>query len=681
MTSQIVRKNGVNHIAVNGEIIDSLAFKSFRPTKNNVSDFYKAGVRLFHVYCSGLPSGLKIPYSLYGETWFGEGDYRFENLDKQMDFFIENAPDAYLFVNFHIDVRPWWLEQNPGRPNSFTHLSQIAADEKWRRDTADYLKAAIKHVEEKYGDRVICYFLLGGHTTEWFSDFDYEETHPIKLEAYRKYMGDKDILIPTKEMLEKPKEQLFLDPKADAEVIRYRRFHAELITDLVLFYCREAQKIIDHNKLLGVFFGYIMELKGERMWNSGHLDLERVNESPDIDIIATPSSYDFREYDDCGAYMILGDSVGLYGKTYFASFDNMTFLTPMMADNPRRICNDNDTQMAVKMLSTSFGRTDLLKTREETVHGMRREIMQRLSKRSGSWWFDMLEGWYYDDGLMKEVEHLVNKSKALLDKPRKSCSEIAVFVSCEALYYVNKKSDINTELICKQRGGLGKMGAPYDLYSIDDIDKVDPDRYKLFIFTDAFYLKDTHRDYINNVVKKNGRSLLFISLCDYSDDSGISLERTTALTEMNIELLDISEAKVNAFGTSYGYDSPKTPTPYVCDSKANSLGEFSESKKCALAIKDLGDYKVFYSAVGNLSSGVLREVARTSGVHIYAEGGVPVYVNSGFAGVYNTHDSETVITLPYDGEFEELFSGKKYKTENRRVVLPTGECPAQMLVL
>ena len=104
MTSQIVRKNGVNHIAVNGEIIDSLAFKSFRPTKNNVSDFYKAGVRLFHVYCSGLPSGLKIPYSLYGETWFGEGDYRFENLDKQMDFFIENAPEAYLFVNFHIPL-------------------------------------------------------------------------------------------------------------------------------------------------------------------------------------------------------------------------------------------------------------------------------------------------------------------------------------------------------------------------------------------------------------------------------------------------------------------------------------------------------------------------------------------------------------------------------------------------
>lgn len=90
----------------------------------------------------------------------------------------------------------------------------------------------------------------------------------------------------------------------------------------------------------------------------------------------------------------------------------------------------------------------------------------------------MMAHWYYDDGLMDEVKQLVSKSKELLDKPRKSNSEIAVFVSCEALYYVNKKSDI--------------------------IDKADPDRYKLFIFPDAFYLKDAQRDYINRVVKKNG---------------------------------------------------------------------------------------------------------------------------------------------------------------------------------
>ena len=43
-----------------GQPIDFLAFKSFRPTENNVSDFYREGVRVFHVYCSGLRSAIKM---------------------------------------------------------------------------------------------------------------------------------------------------------------------------------------------------------------------------------------------------------------------------------------------------------------------------------------------------------------------------------------------------------------------------------------------------------------------------------------------------------------------------------------------------------------------------------------------------------------------------------------------
>ena len=134
MKAEIIEKNGVKYVAADGKIIDTLCLKSFRPTKNNVSDFYNAGVRIFHVYCSGLMSALNIPYSAYGETWFGDNDYRFESLYDQIEMFMENAPEAYLFVNVHLDVRQWWRDQNPGRPNSFTHLSQIAADKKWRKD-------------------------------------------------------------------------------------------------------------------------------------------------------------------------------------------------------------------------------------------------------------------------------------------------------------------------------------------------------------------------------------------------------------------------------------------------------------------------------------------------------------------------------------------------------------------
>ena len=131
----------------------------------------------------------------------------------------------------------------------------------------------------------------------------------------------------------------------------------------------------------------------------------------------------------------------------------------------------------------------------------------------------------------------------------------------------------------------------------------------------------------------------------------------------------------------YGYEEPKNPTIYIKDGGAIPLGRFADSRKCALAMKDGGDYKIFYSSLGHISDKVFRETARMSGVHIYAEDGVFTYIDNCVAGVYNTSAETTTLILREDGEYKELFSGKIYKTEGRRVTLPTGKSPAQMLVL
>jgi hypothetical protein len=131
----------------------------------------------------------------------------------------------------------------------------------------------------------------------------------------------------------------------------------------------------------------------------------------------------------------------------------------------------------------------------------------------------------------------------------------------------------------------------------------------------------------------------------------------------------------------YGYEEPKNPTIYIKDGGAIPLGRFADSRKCALAKKEEKDYKIFYSALGHISDKVLRDIARESGVHIYAEDGVFTYIDNCVAGVYNTSAETTTLILKEDGEYKELFSGKTYKTENCKVTLPTGDSPSQMLVL
>ncbi|MGM9625379.1 MAG: hypothetical protein ACI3XM_06685, partial [Eubacteriales bacterium] len=265
MQSSVVRKNGELMISIDGTLYPPLSFKSFRANPRNVSEFYQAGVRLFSVLSSGITSALGVPYSLFGESWIGEYEYDFAPLDRQLDMFIENAPDAYFAPMLQIDTRGWYLNMHPDAPNSFTNLSQIAGDEHFRHAAAAYMKAFIRHCEEKYGDRIYSYFLLGGTTTEWFSDRDYEAPHPIKERAYRAWRGDDAAVLPSEEALNR-KGGIFLD-SSEEEVAEFRRFHAELISDLILYFAKEAQSILCHKKLLGLYFGYLFELGTPRLHN------------------------------------------------------------------------------------------------------------------------------------------------------------------------------------------------------------------------------------------------------------------------------------------------------------------------------------------------------------------------------------------------------------------------------
>ncbi len=81
-----------------------------------------------------------------------------------------------------------------------------------------------------------------GTTTEWFSDHDYEAPHPIKNEGYKKWRNDPNANLPETDALDKIGD-VFLG-KDENEVYLARKFHNELIADLILYFAEEAQSVI-----------------------------------------------------------------------------------------------------------------------------------------------------------------------------------------------------------------------------------------------------------------------------------------------------------------------------------------------------------------------------------------------------------------------------------------------------
>ena len=116
-----------------------------------------------------------------------------------------------------------------------------------------------------------------------------------------------------------------------------RRYSLGLRRLAQLALARTVREETNGEKLVGGFFGYVLELA----WNmgffatpstipdanvstiqrSGHLGLGRLLESPDIDFLVSPHSYGFRGMGGDGLPMQPAEALRRHGKIYFMEED------------------------------------------------------------------------------------------------------------------------------------------------------------------------------------------------------------------------------------------------------------------------------------------------------------------------------------------------------------------------
>lgn len=662
MNCKVVRDNGVLKIDIDGQLFDPLSFKSFRPNPNNVSEFYRAGVRLFSVLTSGVTSALGVPYSLYGESWTGPGTYDFSAIDRQMDMFIENAPEGYFAPMLQLDTRDWYLKLHPEAPNSFTHLSQIACDENWKQEAAAYMKAAIRHIEQKYGDRVYGYFLLCGTTTEWFSHFDKEAPHPIKNAGYQKWLGDPNARLPEVERMEKEGDVFLAEDEQD--VYLARKFHNELIADLALYFVKEAQSVINHQKLMGLYYGYLFELGGQRLYNDGVLGYEKVFLSEDVDMISSPSAYGYRKLTDPSAFMLTQKTLDAHNKIYFLEFDHITHVAPEQITDGRDLDSKNGNLVKIP------GAASKCKNETESLNLMYRDFVLCWANGAAMWWFDMFDGWFRSPGMMDAVAKMVEMAK---DFPgAESAAQVAVFAEGDAMYRARKSAGLATVCLSDIRRTLAQCGAPYDLYSIADIGLQDADSYQLYIFVNQYDIAPAVRAQIAR--KCEGKTVLWLYAPDYAHDGKCDVSNICAVTGMTVAASQSAHGGLVYDGQAIDYG---LAAPYfcVCDSDARALAYFEDG---TVAVAQKGGS--IYAATCNLPSALLRDILKRAGVFVYShQDMVYTYVNTGMVGVYNATGGDAVISLREDGLYRDMISGALFRCEGGQLRLNKRDINAYLL--
>ncbi len=570
-----------------------------------------------------------------------------------------------------LDTRDWYLKEHPGIPNSFTNLSQIACDETWKIAASCYLKAAIAHIEEKYGDKVYGYFLLCGTTTEWFSDHDFEVSNEIKNNGYKIWRKDSTASLPAPEDLEKTGD-VFLSADEN-EVYLARKFHNELIADLILYFARSAQEILHKQKLLGVYYGYLFELGGKRLFNAGSLGYEKVFLSPDIDMISSPSSYGYRGLFDPSAFMVTQKTLYAHNKVYFLEFDHITHAAPETVSDEPKVSSANAKIVKIP------GFESKCKNETESLNLMYRDFLLCMANGAAMWWFDMFDGWFRSEGMMNAVRKMVDTAESLSEIPFKSAAQIAVFAEGESMYRVRKTSNLATVCLSDIRRTLAECGAPYDVYSISDIALDCMNNYQMYIFVNQYDIADQTRKYIEEKCMRAGKTVLWLYAPMFANNGHTDAANITKITGINISESRKSHGKLVYNNVQYDYP---LSAPYfsVRDESAVPLAYF-EDGSIAVAEKNAGGFKSIYCAACNLPSDLLRDCIARSGIFIYSKNNrVYTYVHSAMVGAYNASEADAMIYLPEDGTYIDRISGDKFICQKGRIKLKKRDINAFLFV-
>ena len=623
----------------------------------------------------------------------------YRSLDTRLGALAGIDPEARALLRVHLFAPAAWYETHPdeilaaedgtrietGRLSAATSY----ASRLWREEAGERLAALARHVRESsLGKHVLGYLLFAGWSGEWnwwkpprgdLPGAEYArlanmctDHSPAMARAFREWLreayGDDEgalraawradaasfdeATVPTEAEVSEALAHQLNDPRQARRVADYFRCNAHQVASTLLHFARVARQA-DGDRLVGAFFGEFLFLAigGNReTLRVGHLEIDRVLRSPDIDFICSPQCYQARAPGGSAPSMCLVASARKHRKLVWYEYDQPTHLA-----------------------SERFrGRSDTPADLAQTQAVMRRGFAYALCNGLGIWWWDQesrctdaVAGgvWYRGEEVQREFAAYQQIALEALSRDRASVAEVAVLYDpWSALWQSCTWSDLTKRLIYSQVDELGRMGAPYDLYSLADIDSVTR-RYKLVIVLNAFYLDDEQYRALSRLVARPGTSVLFFYAPGYLSEAGTSLERMSRLLGMKMEQVadEVTGemAEIDRPDEPFGRGGKLAPAFAVDDVDAEPIATYRGRHEIAAASRRKGPGRVYYFASGPLPAGLLREIARESGCHIYCESDDPVYVCRDYIAIHAGSAGNRTITLPAPRHVVSLYDARQ----------------------
>lgn len=573
------------------------AYRSFFAEFEAMKNFGGVGVNTITIMPSNTTNSLGEPYCQYPVFWRGDGQYDWKAFDKQFEDVIAANPNAKIICIVDLNSAPWLMRTmsfgHTFDSDSFSMLSNSLVCRQWKKATERYLKDYLDRAEKKFGDKICAYMLACGHTDEWL-DYTLGVSSPCKIAAWHAWLKKNkkpDADIPPLSKIFAPTFGELHEPNSAA--VEYAKFANEAVAEAMSDFAKIARQKISKDKQIGSFFGYV-----HRNALDGHMAYEKVFADPNFDFFVSPGNYTLRAMGEASGFMTPNATRTRLGKGWLHEIDHRTPTTKV----PRLNVAGFDSEW---------------KNQAEVDAGMKREFALTMVNGASLWCFDMWGGFYDAPETMK----LIAQSKKLWDKyaakNERSMAEVALIVDPQSAVYVNETNKKCKKIFVDMRTKLNRLGAPFEVYSFNDIGKADMSRIKMFVFPAMFHLTPERREILEKHVFTQGKTAVFLDAAGISDGKTLDVSRVEKLTGFPYKTDGVNARKYSDHTRAYVYDYEK------------------------------------------LTPAVMRDLAAKAGATLYTDFETPVFASERLVAIHTAKGGRRAITLPKKySKVVEIYSGK-----------------------
>jgi len=587
-------KNGASYWTINGEVQPlAMYFGNNQWNRDHLileemELAYEAGVRIFS-------------FNLYLPCMVSNT----ETL-RVIDRFMSRFPEAFFIPRVWLGPEKVWQKSFPEEMMNYadgqigTYASPCS--ETWRRLIDYNLRELVKLIRRSpYAQQCIGFKLTYHQTGEWIL-WDPHRAAGFDEPTRREFAARHGAGVPSEEERNAAANGLFRDPDTQQHVIDFSLFYNTINADNIIRFAKTVKEATNHRSLTATFYGYLFELAWHEKWlqQGGHLGLEKLYQSPYIDIIGAPYSYhpSGRGFglpvDLHGPF----DGANAFGKIVMIEEDTFTHLAEEVPE-------------AVKGYAPGYASRTL--TMEETLAVLRRDLGVAAARNQVLLWQNLFsEGRFNDQQIWDMYKPYLEWMKQRAETAPAYAPQVAVLADPAAVTHLKTDAYALTERwLYQTRFFLNRVDTAVGYFHTSELEQLS-DNTRCIILLTPWSLTSKQQAVLKNRFMANGRTIIF---CATTALDFIDLEKQEEPTLPESKLADGTLFGRRQFG--HQSDKPLAPTFAVADREADAFAHYTSTGKPSCATKKMNGWTAVFLGSSGLPASQWRKIFKEAGCHLY----------------------------------------------------------------